>query len=76
MQVDSAELQFVQLHFDRGTFDEISRDVKLSTSAWIGLIGGNMGLFTGFSILSGVEIIYFAAKFFMSLKITKVATQG
>ena len=30
----------------------------------MGLIGGTMGLFTGFSILSGIEIIYYAAKFF------------
>ena len=31
--------------------------------AQLGLIGGTMGLFTGFSILSGIEILYFAAKF-------------
>ena len=30
-----------------------------------------MGLFTGFSILSVVEIIYFAIKLFMSLRITR-----
>ena len=29
----------------------------------LGLIGGTMGLFTGFSILSGIEILYFGAKF-------------
>ena len=33
--------------------------------AQLGLIGGTMGLFTGFSILSGIEIVYFAAKFFL-----------
>ena len=27
--------------------------------AQLGLIGGTMGLLTGFSILSGVEIIYY-----------------
>ena len=27
----------------------------------LGLIGGTMGLFTGFSILSGIEILYFLA---------------
>ena len=27
------------------------------------LIGGTMGLFSGFSIISGVEIIFFVAKF-------------
>ena len=31
----------------------------------LGLIGGTMGLFTGFSILSGIEIVYFTAKFFL-----------
>ena len=32
--------------------------------AQLGLIGGTMGLFTGFSILSGIEIVYFALSFF------------
>ena len=30
----------------------------------LGLIGGTMGPFTGFSILSGIEILYFAVKIF------------
>ena len=33
--------------------------------AQLGLIGGTMGLFTGFSLVSGVEIIYFVIRFFM-----------
>ena len=51
----------------------------------MGLIGGTMGLLTGFSILSGVEIAYFLLRFFqaemtnsflrffMSLKIPRAA---
>ena len=31
--------------------------------AQLGLIGGTMGLLTGFSILSGVEIIYYLIRF-------------
>ena len=31
--------------------------------AQLGLIGGTMGLLTGFSILSGVEIIYYILRF-------------
>ena len=31
--------------------------------AQLGLIGGTMGLLTGFSILSGVEIIYYLLRF-------------
>ena len=33
--------------------------LKVTTEAQLGLIGGTMGLLTGFSILSGVEIIYY-----------------
>ena len=39
--------------------------VQVTLVAQLGVIGGTMGLFTGFSILSGIEIIYFAAKFFL-----------
>ena len=35
--------------------------------AQLGLIGGTMGLLTGFSILSGVEIIYFLLRCFFGL---------
>ena len=38
----------------------------------LGLIGGTMGLLTGFSILSGVEIIYYAVRFFASLRVRHV----
>ena len=36
---------------------------QVTTEAALGLIGGTMGLLTGFSILSGVEIIYFLIRF-------------
>ena len=44
----------------------------------LGLIGGTMGLLTGFSILSGIEIIYYAIKFFFSLRVNRddVARMG
>ena len=38
---------------------------KVTLVAQLGVIGGTMGLFTGFSILSGIEIVYFATKFFL-----------
>ena len=61
------------IFFDTATYDEIERDEKVAKmtmilhivgnskvtmEAQLGLIGGTMGLLTGFSILSGVEIIY------------------
>ena len=57
----------IQIYFDTATYDEIERDVKVTINAQLGLIGGTMGLLTGFSILSAVEIIYYLAKLFMSL---------
>lgn len=44
---------------------------KVTLVGALGLIGGTMGLFTGFSILSGIEILYFVAKFFFSLRFKK-----
>ena len=61
-------MELVQIYFDAATFDEIEKDVKVTLEAQLGLIGGTMGLLTGFSILSGVEIIYFIVKFFMSFR--------
>ena len=70
--LEPSPLQLVQIYFDTATFDEIERDVKMTTEAALGLIGGTMGLLTGFSILSGVEIIYYACKFFISLRTSRV----
>ena len=41
--------------------------LKVTLEAQLGLIGGTMGLLTGFSILSGVEIVYFLIKLIVSL---------
>ena len=61
----------IQIYFDTATYDEIERDVKVTINGQLGLIGGTMGLLTGFSILSAVEIIYYIAKFFMSLRLAR-----
>ena len=53
----------VHIYFDTATFDNIERDKKIKMEAQLSLIGGTMGLLTGFSILSGVEIIYFIFRF-------------
>ena len=67
--VDSHRPVLVQIYFTTATFDQIDRDVLLTVEAQLGLIGGTMGLLTGFSILSGVEIVYFTIKFILSLRI-------
>ena len=58
----------VEIYFGAATYDEIEKDVKVTMEAALGLIGGTMGLLTGFSILSGVEIIFFVIKFLWKLR--------
>ena len=50
---------FVIHLFDTATFEDIDRDKKIKFEAQLSLIGGTMGLLTGFSIISGIEIIFF-----------------
>ena len=71
MNVSFQQLQFFKIYLATDTFDKIEKDEKVTTEAALGLIGGTMGLFTGFSILSGVEILYYLCKFFMSLRFDK-----
>ena len=61
----------MQIYFDTATFDNIDRDKKIKVDAQLSLIGGTMGLLTGFSIISGVEIVFFLFKLIRSLKIPK-----
>ena len=43
--------------------DFVRSSSKVTTEAQLGLIGGTMGLLTGFSILSGIEILYYIVRF-------------
>ena len=56
------KLRYVRIYFDTPTFDRIEKDRAAKFVDMLSAIGGTMGLLTGFSIISGVEIIYFAAK--------------
>merc|ERR1719273_3111014 len=62
-------LHLVQIYFDTATFDDIEKDKKIKTEAQLSLIGGTMGLLTGFSIISGIEIIFFLIRLVCSLNI-------
>ena len=66
-------LRLVRIYFDTATFDDIERDEKIKTEAQLSLIGGTMGLFSGFSIISGIEIVFFLIKLIKSFRITKAA---
>ena len=60
-------LILVQIYFDTALFDEISQDKKATFETQISVLGGTLGLFSGFSVLSAVEIVYYLFKLFLSL---------
>ena len=67
VELEYPTLEVVKIYFGAATYDKIEKDVKVTLEAALGLIGGTMGLLTGFSILSGVEIIFYAIKFLWKL---------
>ena len=62
-----SDLQYVRIYFDTPTFDRITKDTSAKFVDKLSAIGGTMGLLTGFSIISGVEILYFLFKFIFTM---------
>ena len=54
-------LRYVRIYFDTPTFDRITKDRAAKFVDMLSAIGGTMGLLSGFSIISAVEILYFVA---------------
>ena len=63
----NTQLRYVRIFFDTPTFDRITKDRAAKFVDMLSAIGGTMGLLTGFSIISGVEIIYFLLKSVMNV---------
>ena len=78
--VPEVKLQVVHIYFNSPIFDQITKvsflnnftnfslypqDAKTTTMTQISVIGGTLGLFTGFSIMSDIEIVYFIVKIIM-----------
>ena len=55
----------MRIYFDATTFDKITKDRAAKFVDKFSAIGGTMGLLTGFSIISGVEILYFFVQFIL-----------
>ena len=60
-------LILVQIYFKTTLFDEVKQDKKATFETQISVLGGTLGLFSGFSILSSVEIVYYLFNLFTSL---------
>ena len=61
------KLRFVKIYFYATTFDRITKDRAAKFVDMLSAIGGTMGLLTGFSIISGVEIVYFLIKIILKV---------
>ena len=61
------KLKFVRFYFYATTFDRVTRDRAAKFVDMLSAIGGTMGLLTGFSIISGVEIGYFIIKITLNM---------
>ena len=60
-------LRPVRVYFDSPTFDRIEKDSSAKFVDMLSAIGGTMGLLTGFSIISAIEIIYYSLRYFTNL---------
>ena len=60
-----SDLKIIKIKFDTPVFDRITKDRAAKFVDILSAIGGTMGLLTGFSIISAVEIAYFAVRMFI-----------
>ena len=60
-------MRYVRIYFETPTFERVTKDRAAKFVDMLSAIGGTMGLLTGFSIISGVEIIYFTVKTLLSV---------
>ena len=61
------DLKYVRIYFDTATFDRIEKDRAAKFVDMLSAIGGTMGLLTGFSIISAVEILFFGTKVILAV---------
>ena len=57
----------MRIYFDTTTFEKVTKDRAAKFEDMLSAIGGTMGLLTGFSIISAVEVVYFSLKVFFRL---------
>ena len=55
-------MRYVRIYFYATTFDKIEKDRAAKFVDKLSAIGGTMGLLTGFSLISAVEVGYFAIR--------------
>ena len=58
------KMAFVDIGFGTSDYRLITRDVKATFFDKLSLIGGTLGLYTGFSVVSLIEIVFWLGKWF------------
>ena len=56
------DLRFIKIKFVAPVFTKVTKERATTFVNMLSEIGGTMGLLTGFSIITAVEIVYFAIK--------------
>ena len=56
------KLRFVRIYFGTSAFNKITKDNANNFWNMLSAVGGTMGLLTGFSIMSAIEILFFIFK--------------
>ena len=59
--------KMISIYIDTPAFDEVTKDRSYTFTDQLSTVRGTFGLLTGFSLISAVEILFFMAKFLMSL---------
>ena len=67
MRSRKIEWKYVRIYFDATTFDIVTKDRAAKFVDIISALGGTLGLFTGFSIMSAFEIVYFGIKIILEI---------
>ena len=67
MRSRKIEWKYVRIYFDANTLDIVTKDRAAKFVDIISALGGTLGLFTGFSIMSAFEIVYFGIKIILEI---------
>ena len=67
-------MRYVRISFDTPSYDQITKDRAAKFVDMLSAIGGTMGLLTGFSIISLIEIGYFTFMFVFNIIKNKLNT--
>ena len=58
--MERTKLRYIKIQLGSDVFDRIKLDRAAKFVDMLSAVGGTMGLLTGFSLISGVEILYHA----------------